>query len=135
MASKRFCDRCDQPIVPADDEPFIRQDVAKNIQIALMVTCLNGVQVVPDICTKCKMEIVIDGTPLPLPKTEPEPTPEGQPIPFIHEVPKVMQMSPSIAGTGGGTKPTVFEPSLAPQPEKVEAEKPATKPRKAAAAK
>lgn len=110
MATKRFCDICDQPLKEEDDKPFIRvfeynltadSDSNKKAKASAHVMILNeGNHVLTDVCIGCKLKIVNDGKP---------PTPVQQKIATLQPAPTTMPSTPL---------PPIrtFEPSLREEP-------------------
>lgn len=106
MATRRFCDLCDQPMQPQDDEPFIRHSPLKDIQIALIVTNQSG-GVVNDLCNSCKVELVLHG----LPNREQRKVIDIETPPDVAPV----TLHGRSAGGSGGAKP-IYERSLREEP-------------------
>jgi hypothetical protein len=65
MATRRFCDRCDTLLTPADDLPFVRElRYGENSSLkAVAYVAITNEQKHPltDLCNGCKLEVVTDG--------------------------------------------------------------------------
>src|SRR3954471_18189565 len=85
MATRRFCDICDQPLQPQDDQPFVRayeyrppgeivddETVTPPLKAVAYVEITNqNNKPLTDICSGCKLHIVTNGEPT----TRPTPRP------------------------------------------------------------
>jgi hypothetical protein len=74
MATRRFCDICDQPLTAEDDKPFVKlfkyyppggahttQEEKSEAIGHIMVTNTHG-HILNDVCNPCKLKVVTDGT-------------------------------------------------------------------------
>jgi len=101
MATRRFCDLCDEPIKPDDDKPFVRcftpprQGAEKVIGHVMIMNLQN--HVLTDVCNECKLRVVTDGddydpASAPVATLQPnfvKPVPVPTPIPVLPFTPSI----------------------------------------------
>jgi len=68
MATRRFCDICDTPLTPEDDQPFVRvysptRIPAPNKVVGHVMIMNEHNHVLTDVCNGCKLIVVNEGTP------------------------------------------------------------------------
>lgn len=125
MASKRFCDCCDRPIVVADDAPYIRYHPTLNLKVACMFTD-HGNNVAQDVCSSCKLDVLINGL-IERPSHEQV---AGEPMSKVI-IPE-LNSRPVVGGGGNPTIETpesVYVPSLTKEEVDGSKKKPAKKPK------
>jgi len=66
MASRRFCDLCDEGLTPEDDKPFVRlysSPETSNNAIGHIMIVNEQNHVLTDVCNGCKLKVVNEGKP------------------------------------------------------------------------
>ena len=66
MSTRRFCDLCERPLTPEDDQPFVRAfsyntnaDPASAIGFIMITNEHN--HALTDVCSRCKLRVVTEG--------------------------------------------------------------------------
>lgn len=137
MATRRFCDLCDQPLTPEDDQPLVRAlsytpisatgqrnysaEGPPKLQAVAYVEITNeNNKPLTDVCIGCKLHIVSDG----LPTTQPKPSPiatlqpkvpadtQSEIRPFAAPVVQPSKLLSETPPKLQPEPPTIFEPSL-----------------------
>jgi hypothetical protein len=106
MATRRFCDLCDEPIQPEDDQPFIRVYVPTHSGIRAVPKAVGHIMimneqnhVLTDVCNGCKLKVVNDGA--------------SQTLPAV----ATLQQQPSSTVPAALPTPVLpFTPSIPPAP-------------------
>lgn len=140
MATRRFCDRCDNRLKPEDDQTIIRslpifsRETADTPAPAPIMKIMASISIfnehghaIPDLCNKCKMETITKGEvveqPAPIATLQhptarlykPGPLPTKPPIP-PKAPPMVLDEPAEVEAAPAATfEPSMQQPSAAPQ--------------------
>lgn len=125
MATRRFCDLCDQLLIPEDDQPFVRtlnygdypNDEKPSQAVAYVEITNQNNKPLTDVCNGCKLRVVTDGkptsrpTPVPIATLQPEvPADRKAPVTLFRAGEAPSSLLPETPPKP--TPPIAFEPSM-----------------------